>query len=57
MESEKNKIISDLENKIAQLQGTLNDTTKNKTQLEEHKLKLEINQKIWKANLLYLVKS
>ena len=45
MESEKNKIISDLENKIAQLQGTLNDTTKNKTQLEEHKLKLEINQK------------
>ena len=45
MESEKNKIISDLENKISQLQGTLNDTTKNKTQLEEHKLKLEINQK------------
>ena len=45
MESEKNKVISDLENKIAQLQGTLNDTTKNKTQLEEHKLKLEINQK------------
>ena len=45
MESEKNKVISELENKIAQLQGTLNDTTKNKTQLEEHKLKLEINQK------------
>ena len=45
MESEKNKIISDLENKISQLQGILDDATKNKTQLEEHKLKLEINQK------------
>ena len=45
MESDKNKIISDLENKISQLQGILDDATKNKTQLEEHKLKLEINQK------------
>ena len=45
MESDKNKIISDLENKISQLQGILADATKNKTQLEEHKLKLEINQK------------
>ena len=45
MESDKNKIISDLENRISQLQGILDDATKNKTQLEEHKLKLEINQK------------
>ena len=45
METDKNKIISDLENKISQLQGILDDATKNKTQLEEHKLKLEINQK------------
>ena len=45
MESDKNKTISDLENRISQLQGILDDATKNKTQLEEHKLKLEINQK------------
>ena len=45
METDKNKTISDLENKISQLQGILDDATKNKTQLEEHKLKLEINQK------------
>ena len=45
MESDKNKIISDLENRISQLQGILDDAAKNKTQLEEHKLKLEINQK------------
>ena len=45
METDKNKTISDLENKISQLQGILADATKNKTQLEEHKLKLEINQK------------
>jgi len=45
MESDKNKVISDLENRISQLQGILDDATKNKTQLEEHKLKLEINQK------------
>ena len=45
METEKNKTINDLENKISQLQGILDDATKNKTQLEEHKLKLEINQK------------
>ena len=45
METEKNKTISDLENKISQLQGILDDATKNKTELEEHKLKLEINQK------------
>ena len=48
METDKNKTISDLENKISQLQGLqgiLDDATKNKTQLEEHKLKLEINQK------------
>ena len=43
METDKNKTISDLENKISQLQGILDDATKNKTQLEEHKLKLEIN--------------
>jgi len=45
MESDKNKTIADLENRISQLQGILDDATKNKTQLEEHKLKLEINQK------------
>ena len=45
MESDKNKTITDLENRISQLQGILDDATKNKTQLEEHKLKLEINQK------------
>ena len=45
LENEKNKIINDLEKKISQLQGVLDDATKNKTQLEEHKLKLEINQK------------
>ena len=45
MESHKNKIISDLENRISQLQGILDDATKNKKQLEEHKLKLEIKQK------------
>ena len=45
LEAEKNKSISELENKISQLQGILDDATKNKTQLEEHKLKLEINQK------------
>ncbi len=45
LEEEKNKIINDLEKKISQLQGVLDDATKNKTQLEEHKLKLEINQK------------
>ena len=45
LENEKNKTISDLENKISHLQGILDDATKNKTQLEEHKLKLEINQK------------
>ena len=45
LEIEKNKTINDLENKISQLQGILDDATKNKTQLEEHKLKLEINQK------------
>ena len=45
LEAEKNKSINDLENKISQLQGIIEDTTKNKTQLEEHKLKLEINQK------------
>ena len=45
LENEKNKTINDLENKISQLQGILDDATKNKTQLEEHKLKLEINQK------------
>ena len=45
MESDKNKIISDLENRISQLQGILDDATKNKKQLEEHKLKLEIKQK------------
>ena len=45
LESEKNKIISELENKISQLQGIIDDATKNKTKLEEHKLKLEINQK------------
>ena len=45
LETEKNKTINDLENKISQLQGILDDATKNKTQLEEHKLKLEINQK------------
>ena len=45
LEAEKNKSINDLENKISQLKGIIEDTTKNKTQLEEHKLKLEINQK------------
>ena len=45
LENEKNKTISDLENKISHLKGILDDATKNKTQLEEHKLKLEINQK------------
>ena len=45
LETEKNKEIADLKNKISQLQGILDDATKNKTQLEEHKLKLEINQK------------
>ena len=45
LENEKNKIINDLEIKISQLQNILDDATKNKTQLEEHKLKLEINQK------------
>ena len=45
LEAQKNKKINELENKISQLQGILDDATKNKTQLEEHKLKLEINQK------------
>ena len=45
LEVQKNKKINELENKISQLQGILDDATKNKTQLEEHKLKLEINQK------------
>jgi spindle assembly abnormal protein 6 len=45
LETEKNKIINDLEKKISHLQSILDDATKNKTQLEEHKLKLEINQK------------
>ena len=45
LETQKNNKISELENRISQLQGILDDATKNKTQLEEHKLKLEINQK------------
>ena len=45
LETQKNQKINELENKISQLQGILDDATKNKTQLEEHKLKLEINQK------------
>ena len=45
LETQKNNKINELENKISQLQGILDDATKNKTQLEEHKLKLEINQK------------
>ena len=45
LEAQKNKKINELENKISQLQGILDDATKNKTQLEEHKLKLERNQK------------
>ena len=47
LENEKNKIINDLEKKISQLQGVLDDATKNKTQLEEHKLKfIKINYRL-----------
>ena len=45
LENEKNKKISELENKIKELQNNIEILSKTKNELEDYKMKLEINQK------------